>query len=269
MTVRRSISRRTAPPLDRTLIALALLLAIGCGGEGARADATHRTADATRSARAMRYPYRVVPIPRSSAIVGLVTVGDDTPRDSVVPVTVDQTVCGPTARVPLVERRGTRVEGAVAWLDDLRQGKALPIDRRYEVTMDRCAIEPHVQAAIAGGMLNVRSDDPAVHRIRFTRDGVVVDHVQETDAGQVVPTEKVLAQPGLVEARCELHAWASAWIQVFDHPYFAVTNRDGTFTIDSVPPGTYHLVVWQPHLGRREREVRVDGVHDSRIEIRY
>jgi hypothetical protein len=263
------------PATRRTLIALwsLALVALGCGHErraSARSDtAGDARANAAQAAEPVLPSYHVVDVARGGAIVGRVTTSAEPPADSVVPVTIDQALCGAEQRIPLVERRGDRLANVVVWLADARRGKPLPVERRFEITATGCTLEPRVQAAIAGGMLNVRSLDATTHRTRFARNDAVLDVVQETDWGQVVPTEKVLARPGLVEARCTLHPWARAWIRVFDHPYFAVTNRDGTFTIDSVPPGTYHLVAWQARLGVKEQMVTVEATKDAKVTVAF
>lgn len=262
-----SLRGRFRPAIVRLLAVSATVafVAAACGGEGEQV--AH--ADTAEAPAPPPPPYRVVDVAHAGAIVGTVTLAGELPEDTVVRVTMDQTVCGTSQRVPLIERRGDRVENVVVWLADARRGKALPVERRFEVTSEGCALVPRVQAAIAGGMLNVKNADPSTHRTRFLSDGHVLDIVQETDRGQVVPTAKVLARPGLVEVRCDLHPWVRGWIRVFDHPYFAVTNRDGTFTIDSVPPGTYHLVAWQARLGRREQAVTVAAATETTVEVAF
>jgi hypothetical protein len=56
---------------------------------------------------------------------------------------------------------------------------------------------------------------------------------------------------------------------VFDHPYFAVTSRDGSFSIDSIPPGTYTLYVWHERYGVKERDVRVEPRRARRVDLEY
>lgn len=257
-------------PIPSLLASACLITIFACGGERpAGATAADDSATMARAEEPARAPYRVVDVRNGGAIVGRVLATKPTPEDTAVAVAADSGVCGATRVVPLVERRGDRLENVVVWLDDARAGKPLPAERRYEIEHDACAIVPRVQAAVAGGMLNVRSRDPAVHRARFVRNGATIDMVQETDAGQVVPTEKVLARAGLVEVRCDRHPYTRAWIRVFDHPYFAVTNRDGTFTLDSVPPGTYTLEAWQPTLGVRTMKVTVGKGADVTVEVAF
>jgi hypothetical protein len=256
-----------SPLTIHLLTALIVVLATACGGEGERGLDGGR---ALAWAEPPPPPYSVVDVSRSGAIVGRVMVSGEAHSEPTLRVEASEdAACGGERNIPLVVRRGDRLAEVVVWLADARSGKRLPAERRFEVTNERCELLPRVQAAIAGGMLHVKNADAAAHHTRFTHRGLELARARQTDPGQVVPTGKVLALPGLVEARCELHPWTRAWIHVFDHPYFAVTNRDGTFTLDSVPPGTYHLRLWHPALGERTRSVSVEEGEDTKVEIGF
>ena len=58
-----------------------------------------------------------------------------------------------------------------------------------------------------------------------------------------------LNRAGLVEVRSEVYPWASAYLWVFGHRYYATTGGDGRFRLPAVPPGKYQLVLW--HEGWR------------------
>jgi hypothetical protein len=73
--------------------------------------------------------------------------------------------------------------------------------------------------------------------------------IPETEDGQIVPAESVLTTAGLVEVNCVIHPWTHGWIATFDQPYFTMTNEDGQFTIDSIPPGRYALTAWHERFG--------------------
>lgn len=247
-----------------------IALAASCDRPEAREviDTPAAVAAAAAEVPRARPGYAVREVADGGRITGWV-IAAHAPRDTVVQVDSDQARCGRTRRMPLVERRGTRVTDAVVWLEGVARGKPMPLVRRYVLESFRCAYRPRVQAAAAGGTLNVRSRDPLELRTRFTMDGRVLDVVEETDAGQVVPTGKVLADSGLVQVLSQTHSWSRAWIRVFDHPYFAATTRDGTFRIDSIPPGTYRLVVWQPALGVRDTTVTVSAKAERVVHVAY
>lgn len=166
-----------------------------------------------------------------------------------------------TMRMPTVQVQRGGVTGALVWIDGIRRGKPLPASRRFELITNRCRLSPVIQAAIAGGILNVLSLDRLSHRLQFTRPGTegTVDRVDQFDRGQVVPLESVLSMPGPVSVKSDRFPWMTAEIHVFDHPYFALTGSGGRFLLDSVPPGEHSLVIWHPATGRRDTAITIGG----------
>jgi hypothetical protein len=63
--------------------------------------------------------------------------------------------------------------------------------------------------------------------------------------------------PEFIKARCDIHGWMSCWIIVVDHPYYTITDDDGNFSLNDVPPGTYTLTCWQEKLGEQTIQVTV------------
>ena len=239
--------------------ALAVVVAQGCsregGGTGGDTSAALRTRAGSLALAAS--PYQPRAVADGGRVHGRVTLEGEPPGDTTSTPISDQRICGQTVRERLAEVSSGRVAGAVVWLAELRSGKPLPETKRFELAQERCVLSPRVQAALAGGTLNVRNADPIQHRLRFLRNGTdeVLALVRHYDEGEVVPSDTVLRRSGMVEVRCDMHPWTRAWVAVFDHPYYAVTEPDGAFSLDSVPPGTYKLVAWHPRLGEVEREV--------------
>jgi hypothetical protein len=50
-----------------------------------------------------------------------------------------------------------------------------------------------------------------------------------------------------------------AFLFVMEHPYFGVSAPDGTFTLPTLPAGTYTLGAWHEKLGEQEALVTVAG----------
>jgi hypothetical protein len=64
-----------------------------------------------------------------------------------------------------------------------------------------------------------------------------------------------------------------AWVTVVDHPYYAVTAKDGTFTIKDVPPGKYKIAALHrkaaPAGVEKDIEVTADGAKtDFTLEVK-
>ncbi|MBI3810984.1 MAG: carboxypeptidase regulatory-like domain-containing protein [Nitrospirae bacterium] len=56
---------------------------------------------------------------------------------------------------------------------------------------------------------------------------------------------------------CETHEYMQTWAWIVDNPYFAKTKKNGMFTIEKLPPGTYKVTAWHPHMKRIEKMVTV------------
>ena len=144
--------------------------------------------------------------------------------------------------------------GALVWIPGIASGKPLPVEKRAELSSEDCLVFPPVQAAIVGTTFNVFNDDKTLHKFVFTRAGThdTLAVMPFFNEGQVVASEKLAKTSGIVEIRCAQHPWTHGYIAVFDHPYFDVTDASGKFTIDSIPPGTYTVMVWQEGMEKPE-----------------
>ena len=237
----------------------------------ARANTNGEALAATPKSVQQAPTYTVRQLDAVGAVSGVVEIDGPLPADSVIQSpAADQPVCIPTFIRRGIEHRGQRAVGVVVWIDGIRSGKALPLDRRFEVTNEDCGLEPELQTAVAGGTLNVRNRDATEHRTRVTRrdGGEVVATIRETDEGQVVPNDKVLAKAGILELSCEAHPWTRSWVAVFDQPYFAITDADGGFVMDSVPPGRYGVRIWHPRLGVVNDSVTVEAGARASVVLR-
>ena len=134
---------------------------------------------------------------------------------------------------------------ALVWVDDIAAGKPIGEIRRRTVTIENGQFVPRIQDVPVGTTINVLSRDRAGHSATFMRGGEQLAEVRTTDAGQVVPLEAIVARAGLVEVKMGDASGAIGHIAAFDHPYHAVTNADGGFRIDSLPPGTYTIKMWR------------------------
>jgi Polysaccharide lyase family 4, domain II len=213
--------------------------------------------------------YHPVPLPTYGRITGFVNFTGPAPVDSITHVTADADVCGATLVDISIKTRGQRVAGVVVWLTGVTAGKAMPYTRRFDLMTQGCRLVPRVQTAVVGGTVNVRNADAATHRTSFTRNGTVLVTVPETEDGQIVPTESVLTAAGLIEVGCVTHPWTHGWIAAFDQPYFAMTNDDGQFSIDSIPPGRYRVTAWHERFGVIADSVTVQGGVTSALSLTY
>ena len=70
-----------------------------------------------------------------------------------------------------------------------------------------------------------------------------------------------------MKVQCDIHKWMEGWVVIADHPYYALTDTNGTFTISNVPPGTYTLEVWHEMLGIVTQPVTVKAKKSVKISV--
>lgn len=100
---------------------------------------------------------------------------------------------------------------------------------------------PHVLAVTVGTVVDFPNDDTTFHNV-FSLSPVKGFWLGRYPAGH---SKSVLFdKPGIVPISCDIHTHMSAFVLVFNHPYFAVASEDGRYVIPNVPPGPYTLKVW-------------------------
>ena len=102
--------------------------------------------------------------------------------------------------------------------------------------------------------------------VRKPGSGGFFDAVLEQ--GDKVVTNEALI-PGVYHLDCVMQTWMKGFVYVIEHPYFAVTGIDGSFSIVDVPPGKYTAAVWHEQLGERTAEVEVQDGGTSELTFTY
>jgi plastocyanin len=118
---------------------------------------------------------------------------------------------------------------------DAREEPHARMDQRNETFV------PHVLAIVAGTTVDFPNDDRTYHNV-FS-----LSKAKSFDLGRYATGKSKSVRfdhPGIVRVFCDIHSHMSAFILVFAHRYFAVTDDAGRYRLENVPPGTYTLTVW-------------------------
>lgn len=213
--------------------------------------------------------YTVATVNAPGTISGTVTLKSALEPVPPTPTGGAGVLCGATIADESVRAQGGGLAGAVVWLDGVRRGKALGLERRLELESDHCKLVPRVQAAAVGSAVNIIGHDNLRQHLLFATAGETAPRATILLGGgeQVIPTELPFKAPGMVAVRDAEHAWTHAYLAVFDHPYFAVTGAGGSFTIDGVPAGKYTLRVWHERTGATAQPVEVAASGSVKVAV--
>jgi len=108
-----------------------------------------------------------------------------------------------------------------------------------------CMYEPYVMGVVASQKFKVKNSDATLHNVHNTPKvaGNKEYNIGQPLKGQV--NEFVFEKPEiLMRFKCDVHPWMFAYVGVVEHPYFAVTDKDGNFKISGVPDGKYTVVAY-------------------------
>jgi hypothetical protein len=106
-----------------------------------------------------------------------------------------------------------------------------------------CMYEPYVFGVVTSQKFKVKNSDPTLHNVHATPKINKEFNFGQPLKDQVNEKSFDMAEV-LVRIKCDVHPWMFAYVGVVDHPYFAVTDKDGNFTIPGVPDGKYNVVAY-------------------------
>ncbi|MFG0331582.1 MAG: carboxypeptidase regulatory-like domain-containing protein [Phycisphaerales bacterium] len=106
-----------------------------------------------------------------------------------------------------------------------------------------CQYVPHVVTAMTGQKVEIHNSDNTAHNLNLKPENNSGFNVSQPVQGMV--HEVTFSKPEIgMPLKCDVHSWMTSFIAVFEHPYHAVTNRDGAFEITGLPAGEYEISVW-------------------------
>lgn len=136
------------------------------------------------------------------------------------------------------------------------------------INQQGCIYGPRVVGVRVGQALAVRNSDALMHNVHgvsVTGNGF---NVSQPRSG-MVQTFPMMGEETMLRLRCDVHSWMTAYIGVVSHPYFSVSDADGTFGIAGVPTGTYTLRTWHERYGELTQTVSVDIGTTTTVDIEY
>jgi plastocyanin len=150
--------------------------------------------------------------------------------------------------VPDLVRSVVYLESAPRRAFETDEGGHAVMDQRNETFV------PHVLAITTGTTVDFPNSDKLYHNV-FS-----LSKTRRFDLGRYAAghSESVrFERPGIVRVFCDIHSHMNAFILVFSHPFFALTDADGRYRIDNVPPGSYGVIAWNEGLSSETKPVTV------------
>ena len=131
-----------------------------------------------------------------------------------------------------------------------------------------CQYSPHVSGVMVGQTVVIRNSDPTLHNVH-----ALPEKNDEFNQGQPFKDmeleHKFDQAEVMVRFKCDVHPWMASYMGVMDHPFFAVSGADGSFSIEGLPAGDYEIEAWHEELGSKTTSVTVaaDGTAEANFDF--
>ena len=147
---------------------------------------------------------------------------------------------GPVFPEILVLGDGNSMANVFVQVKNPPAGDHTPPSTPVVIDQKGCVYVPHVSGVMVGQKLMFRNSDGLLHNVHGLPN--VNQQFNRAQPAAVKEAEFTLNKPEpLFKVKCDVHPWMNAYVAVMTHPYFAVTGKDGKFSIPNLPDGTYEI----------------------------
>lgn len=237
----------------KLLTSLAVFLVCGFG---LIVFADHHEKDEDMNKLVFPEKYTKMSVSAGGKITGVVKFNGEIPEKKKLEITKDEKVCGAEDKFDesLVVGEGNVLKNTIVYLIDISKGKDFDKEAKIEIDQKGCKFTPHVQIVPVGARIAMLNTDKINHNVHIFNKINKSVNKQQPKTRRKIQLAAVKKAEGPVEVKCDIHGWMKAWIAYVPHPYFAVTNEKGEFTLEDVPAGTYKLGYWHEYCGSNVKD---------------
>ena len=162
-----------------------------------------------------------------------------------------------------------RLNHVFVWIKKgLESYKAEPPKAEVVVDQRGCKYLPHVTGAMVGQQVTFLNNDSIAHNVRsMTEQNATFNEMMNGKESRLSRTfEKTDI---MLRARCDIHPWMAGYVGVVPHPFFAVSDEKGEFTLRNVPEGEYELEMWHEQFGKKTVPLKVGARADVKVDYAF
>ncbi len=147
-------------------------------------------------------------------------------------------------------------------------GKYTVPEEPVVLTQKDCRYDPHIFGVRVGQTLKIVNGDPTAHNVHSMAKKNERFNFAQTAQHQV--NEKVYKRAEIgAKIKCDVHGWMLAFCNALPHPFFAVSDADGKFKIERLPPGEYEIEIWHELYGTRTKTVTIKEGETLDLDFLY
>ncbi len=187
------------------------------------------------------------------------------------PYCVKQHEGNPVKMENVVVGSGGGLGNVVLYISEGLSGAAANDTPSEEPTFDQkgCMYTPHVMVVDVNQKYKITTSDQTTHNIHPSpAPGSSNIGWNKSQPPGAPPIENTWKAPEMISVKCNVHRWMRGWHAVVKGPY-AVTGKDGNYTIKNVPPGSYTVTAWQEEYGTQTQKVTVAAGQAGKADFTF
>lgn len=145
---------------------------------------------------------------------------------------------------------------AVVFIEKVGENKFDPPTEHAIVDQLNLTYVPRVVAMQKGTTVDFPNSDAVRHNVFSPPTAAFQFNLGTYPTGVV--KEVLFDIVGETPLLCNVHAEMAGYVVTFENPYFAITDKDGNYTIEGVPAGKYVVKTWHEKLKELSQEVTVE-----------
>jgi len=206
-------------------------------------------------------------------ITGTITLKGTPPKEKDITPLKEDATCGklhsemPTTHFYVVGAKGELADVIVSLqgISGKSTGASAPAAM---LDQKGCEYVPSILAIQTGQKVTVKNSDPVLHNVHNLPTVAGNDEKNMAQMPNGADLSFSFSKPEeFLKFKCDVHPWMFAWVSVFDHPYFAVSGKDGSFKIANVPAGKYTLKAAHRKAGAVTQEIEVKDGEPAKVEL--
>jgi plastocyanin len=132
-----------------------------------------------------------------------------------------------------------------------------------------CQYRPHALALQVGQPLQIKNSDATLHNIHALPNVNPQFNEGQPVQGMVSTKKFDKAEITPFRIKCDVHGWMKAFMAVMPHPFYSVSQGNGSFTISNLPPGQYTIVAWHEKYGSQEQQITVAPKESKAVNFTF
>ncbi len=164
------------------------------------------------------------------------------------------------------------LQDTVIAIQGIKKGKPFP-KKMQTLRLNLCHANKYVIGIKNGEDILIENTDPIKHEIATYE--IYGAHRNQISNKSVLPVNSqvrsAFIKPGAPEfiLKCNLHPFLQTRGYIIENPYYVISDAEGNFKIDNIPPGKYEVTAWHPFVPIQKGTVTIEAGKKAQLNFTF